>query len=192
MCSHPLRQLPSGWSAPVPRPRNLCGRAARLAAALSALRVAPGHGVQQRVLRRQPCPSASVRTPPPAAGPSQSPLSAGSTLAVVFPRAGVSSSLEWTRRKAVPPPSFLPSCCFIATGSRVSLPGTTFLDCPWELVLAVSLTWVPPPLGLCPSQSPSPLSLQILGLCLALSRCSKNQCFTLNGFIKWLGPSHSE
>ena len=173
----------------MPRPRNLCDRAARLPAVLSALRVAPGHSVQQRVMMRQPCPPRLCRHASACHWAfavrqerTRGRLPQGWRLLLARADAG----------KAVPPPSFLPSCCFIAAGSRVSLPETAFLDCPWELVLAVSLTWVPPPLGLCPFQSPSPLSLQILGLCLALSRRSKNQFFNLNGFIKWIGPSHSE
>ena len=52
-----------------------------------------------------------------------------------------------------------------------------FLTVRGNWFLAVSLTRVPPPIGLCPFPSPSPLSLQILGHCLALSRCSKKSNF---------------
>ena len=75
--------------------------------------VAPGHSMERRVIMmHQPRPPPLSGTPLPATGPSQSPLSTGSTLPVVFPRAGVSSSLEWTLVKTVPPPVLSPVMLF--------------------------------------------------------------------------------
>ena len=181
VCSHPLQELPSDQIKLPPRPRNLCDRG----------RLPPrGPFRSARCSRRQhgaPCDTdapaldpASVGQPLPAAGPQQSPLS-GNPLRSCSPGLAAPPHASGLARR-LPSSGPFSRPLIHAAGARASLPDTTLLDCPRELVFGGLSPRAPPPSGLCPFQSSSPLSLHILGHCLALSRCSKKAIFK----FKWV------